>query len=293
MQLFSIGLVELNADGTRAQQRRHGRSRPTARPTSPAWRKVFTGWSWSCPAWPDNGCFFNGQSVNGESDPDRASSRCSAIRSTTRTEEKSFLGITIPAQSRADPAASLKVALDALASHPNVGPFIGRQLIQRLVTSNPSPAYVARVAAAFANNGAGVRGDMKAVVKAVLLHPEARAAVSDTTGKVREPVLRLSAYPARLRPSLRQRQASASATPTTLATRSARRRCARRRSSTSTGPATCRPARGGRRRPGGAGDADRARDHRRGLRQLHARQPGLRCRRLERQHDNRRDLQAD
>ena len=63
--------------------------------------------------------------------------------------EKKFLGATVPAQTRADPSASLKTAMDTLAAHPNVGPFIGRQLIQRLVTSNPSPAYIARVAATF------------------------------------------------------------------------------------------------------------------------------------------------
>ena len=106
-------------------------------------------------------------------------------------EEKKFLGVTIPAQTKGDPDASLKTALDTLANHPNVGPFIGRQLIQRLVTSNPSPQYVAAVASAF-NGSGGVRGDMKAVVKAVLMHPEARS-VSVTGGKLREPVLKLSA----------------------------------------------------------------------------------------------------
>ncbi len=88
------------------------------------------------------------------------------------TLPKSFLGVTIPANTSGE--ASLKIALDTLFNHPNVGPFIGRELIQRLVTSNPSPAYVGRVAAAFANNGQGVRGDMKAVIKAVLLDPEAQ-----------------------------------------------------------------------------------------------------------------------
>jgi uncharacterized protein (DUF1800 family) len=109
-------------------------------------------------------------------------------------EEKRFLGTTIAAQATADPKASLKVALDTLFNHPNVGPFIGKQLIQRLVTSNPSPAYVAAVASAFNNNGAGVRGDMKAVIKAVLLHEEARNISAASAGKVREPVLRLSAW---------------------------------------------------------------------------------------------------
>lgn len=105
--------------------------------------------------------------------------------------EARFLGATVPAGT-AGPAA-LKIALDTLFNHPNVGPFIGRQLIQRLVTSNPSPAYVKRVADTFANNGAGVRGDMKSVFAAVLLDDEARgpAGLSDPNfGHLREPMLR-------------------------------------------------------------------------------------------------------
>jgi uncharacterized protein (DUF1800 family) len=108
--------------------------------------------------------------------------------------EKKFLNVTIPAASTPDGPGDLKIALDALFNHPNVGPFIGKQLIQRMVTSNPSPAYVGRVAAAFNNNGAGVRGDMKAVFQAVLMDPEARTynPASTRFGKVREPVLRLA-----------------------------------------------------------------------------------------------------
>ena len=103
---------------------------------------------------------------------------------------KTVLGATIPA-SAGGPVA-LRQALDILANHPNVGPFFGRQLIQRFVCSNPSAAYVQRVAQAFNNNGLGVRGDLKAVLRAVLLDPEARlidAGVSNS-GKLREPVLR-------------------------------------------------------------------------------------------------------
>jgi uncharacterized protein (DUF1800 family) len=131
--------------------------------------------------------------VGGVSDPDRSFKAMLGYPQYHSTEAKTFLGTTIAAQTTSSPEASLKVALDTLAAHPNVGPFIGRQMIQRLVTSNPSPAYVRAVARAFADNGAGVRGDMKAVVKAVLMHPEARV-MSDTSGKVREPVLRLAAY---------------------------------------------------------------------------------------------------
>jgi uncharacterized protein (DUF1800 family) len=86
--------------------------------------------------------------------------------------------------------------LDALVNHPNTGPFISRQLIQRLVTSNPSPGYVYRVAQVFANNGSGIRGDLTAVVRAILLDYEARspaAAGSFSYGKLREPILRTTA----------------------------------------------------------------------------------------------------
>lgn len=130
--------------------------------------------------------------MNGNQDADRTFKGLLGYPQYHSTEEKKFLGVTIPAQTKSDPDASLKTALDTLFGHANVGPFIGRQLIQRLVTSNPSPAYVSAVAAAF-NGGGGARGDMKAVVKAVLLHPEARTR-SSTSGKLREPVLRLSAY---------------------------------------------------------------------------------------------------
>jgi uncharacterized protein (DUF1800 family) len=190
MQLFSIGLLQLNADGTPKQA--NGAGIETYGPSDIAGlAKVFTGWSWACPDWPDNGCFNSG-ALNGVSDPDRTFKSMLGYPQYHSVDEKSFLGTTIAVQSTANPEASLKAGLDTLAAHPNVGPFIGRQLIQRLVTSNPSPAYVAAVAAAFADNGSGVRGDMKAVVKAVLLHPEARA-TSSTAGKVREPILRLSA----------------------------------------------------------------------------------------------------
>ena len=187
MQLFSIGLVALNANGTvRMDGGKPLDSYGAADVAGLA--KVFTGWSWACPEWPDNNCFFWG-SASGSSDPDRSFKSMLGYPQYHSPEEKKFLGATIAAQSQSDPQASLRVALDTLAAHPNVGPFIGKQLIQRLVTSNPSPQYVASVASAF--NGSG--GDLKAMLRAVLMHPEARQA-SGNRGKVREPVLRLSAY---------------------------------------------------------------------------------------------------
>jgi uncharacterized protein (DUF1800 family) len=190
MQLMSIGLHQLNADGS--EQLAAGQPIDTYTQTDiGGMAKVFTGWSWNCPDWPDNSCFFNG-SANGNSNTDRTFATMLGYPQYHSIEEKKFLGVTIAAQTKGDPDASLKTALDTLYNHSNVGPFIGRQLIQRLVTSNPSPQYVAAVAGAFNNNGAGVRGDMKAVVKAVLMNPEARVA-SSTAGKLREPVLKLSA----------------------------------------------------------------------------------------------------
>ncbi|MBI2732398.1 MAG: DUF1800 family protein, partial [Aquabacterium sp.] len=117
------------------------------------------------------------------------------------TGEKAFLGVRIPAttgtmtQAMAD--AELKMALDTLFRHPNMHAFFGRQLIKRLVTSNPSEDYVYRVAQAFKDNGSGVRGDMKAVLRAVLLDPEARdpSKLADPNwGKLREPMIRWANY---------------------------------------------------------------------------------------------------
>jgi hypothetical protein len=108
------------------------------------------------------------------------------------TSAKTFLGVNIPSQAPADPEASLRVALDTLANHPNVAPFISKQLIQRFVTSNPSAEYVGRVASVFKSS----QGNIRSVVKAILLDTEARdnaVATSDTFGKVKEPVLRLTA----------------------------------------------------------------------------------------------------
>lgn len=188
MQLFSIGLVQLNADGTPALV--NGRAVETYTPADiSGLAKVFTGWSWACSATNSN-CFNNG-STGGVSDPDRYFKPMKGYPQFHSTEAKSFLNVTIAQQATADPAASLKVALDTLAAHPNRAPFISRQLIQRLVTSNPSPTYVSDVSAAFLAARRGT--EMQSLVSAILLHPEARAA-SRGPAKVREPVLRLSAY---------------------------------------------------------------------------------------------------
>ena len=180
MQLFTIGLVELNLDGT-PKLDSNGRQIPTyTQADVEGLARVFTGWA-SKPtgnsgeqAWQFADDFVNPM-VAYENHHD--------------TGAKTIVGgVFVPAGGTA--ATDLKIALDALFNHPNVGPFIGKQLIQRLVTSNPSPAYVARVASAFNNNGSGVRGDMLAVVKAILTDAEAVNVVGD--GKLREPLLRLT-----------------------------------------------------------------------------------------------------
>ncbi len=109
------------------------------------------------------------------------------------TDEKQFLNTTVPAGQT--PEQDLSMALNTLFDHPNVGPFIAKQLIQRLVTSNPSPDYVERVALVFNSNIQGDRGDLGAVVKAILMDREARnadIAAGDNYGKLREPLLRFS-----------------------------------------------------------------------------------------------------
>ncbi len=188
MQLMTIGLYQLNLDGT---QKLDGAGKPIETYSNAdisGLAKVFTGLSWAGPDTSD--ARFRGG--GGTPDvPDHQIKPMQAYDQFHSTSLKQFLGVTIPATTVATTNADIKFALDTLFNHPNVGPFFSKQLIQRLVTSNPSPAYVSRVASAFNNNGAGVRGDMKAVIKAVLLDPEARTAnVSNTSGKLREPVVR-------------------------------------------------------------------------------------------------------
>ncbi len=190
MQLMSIGLFELNPDGSQKLVNGAPVETYTSADIS-GMAKVFTGWSW---AGPDKSL---NRFVGDFENPEREWQAMQSYPQYHSTSAKNFLGTTVPAQGTPDPEASLKIALDRLFAHPNVGPFIGRQLIQRLVTSNPSPDYVGRVAAAFANNGQGVRGDMKAVIRAILLDPEARSdsnIAAIDTGKLREPVLRLSGW---------------------------------------------------------------------------------------------------
>ena len=185
MQLFTIGLVQLNLDGTPALT--GGASTYTYALTDiTGLARVFTGWDFD----------LQGQSgAVGTATPDFM--RRPMIQYPTRHElgAKSFLGSTIAANT--DGVQSLKLALDTIFAHANVAPFVSRQLIQRLVTSNPSPAYVTRVATIFNNDGSGTKGNLRAVLKAILLDDEARSATvaaGSSAGKMREPMLRLSGW---------------------------------------------------------------------------------------------------
>ncbi|WP_056273521.1 MULTISPECIES: DUF1800 family protein [unclassified Roseateles] len=197
MQLFTIGLHELNIDGT---PKRDGFGNPVETYTNAdvlALAKVFTGWSWAFPDSKLNEQHFlwESPSTTAANDPGIDVLPMKAYPAFHSTAQKKFFAgkpwaTTLPAGNSAQ--ADLKATLDVLFNHPNVGPFIGRQLIQHLVTSHPSTAYVGRVAAVFNNNGSGVRGDLGAVVRAVLLDTEARSAPTATAGKLREPVQRLT-----------------------------------------------------------------------------------------------------
>jgi uncharacterized protein (DUF1800 family) len=189
MQLMSIGLFELNPDGTKKLDGA-GKTIPTYDSDDVrGLARVFTGLSW----WHTTP---SEQSFNSVNLPFDAQIKPMIFYPAHHsTSEKKFLSATIPASATADVGGDLKIALDTLFNHPNVGPFMATRLIQQFVTSNPSPAYVGRVAAVFANNGAGVRGDFGATIKAVLLDAEARdvsLATQPGFGKLREPVVRIS-----------------------------------------------------------------------------------------------------
>jgi uncharacterized protein (DUF1800 family) len=179
LQLFSIGLFRLNNDGSIALD-------PQSRPITTydqtvieGFAKVFTGWTYApLPGAPNN-----------TRNPTNYLAPMVLHQTNHDVTAKTILdGVILPANR--DGMIDLNQALDVIANHPNVGPFVGRQLIQLLVTSNPSPAYISRVTAVFNNNGAGVRGDLRAVVKAVLLDPEARNNVPPPPfGKLKEPAL--------------------------------------------------------------------------------------------------------
>jgi uncharacterized protein (DUF1800 family) len=183
LQLFSIGLAQLNPDGT-PQMDGNGIPIPTyTQDTIIGFAHVFTGWTY--PTKPGataqfrNAEYYVGPMIPFDNHHD--------------TGTKLLLnGATLAAGGTTQ--GDLSAALQNIFLHPNVGPFISKQLIQHLVTSNPSPEYVTRITGVFNDNGTGVRGDMKAVINAILMDPEARrgddmAQVQPNDGHLKEPVL--------------------------------------------------------------------------------------------------------
>ncbi len=184
MQLFTIGLYRLRPDGTKVLDENGSPIHTYSQEDVTEMARVFTGLS------DDNG------HIEAEAAFSSHHSRTAPMRPFSGYHDrgsKRILGHTLPAGqgTRRD----IRQALRILVRHPNTAPFVARHLIQRLVTSNPSPQYIERVSRVFENNGEGVRGDMKAVIRAVLLDPEAlhgRREFPETFGKLREPLLYIS-----------------------------------------------------------------------------------------------------
>lgn len=183
MQLFSIGLWELNIDGS--PKLRNGKPIPTYNNKDIAeFSRVFTGLNFGGP-WYDSTNFY--WATQDYTHP------MMAYEAFHDSQAKKLLkGTVLPAGKKT--MEDVEAAIDNLFNHPNTGPFMARLLIQRLVTSNPSPAYIARVAQKFNNNGSNVRGDMLAVIKAILLDEEAREYAytqQPVFGKLREPYMNM------------------------------------------------------------------------------------------------------
>lgn len=177
MQLFTLGLYQLNMDGSIKTANGAPIETYTQADVS-GLARVFTGLSLAS---------------SSTTTPDVYRAPLVMNAALNETGSASFLGTSVSGGGM----AAVNTALDTIFAHPNVPPFVSKQLIQRLVTSNPSPGYIGRVAGVFADNGKGVRGDMQAVLRAILLDTEARsdATLSATAaGKLREPVLRLTSW---------------------------------------------------------------------------------------------------
>jgi len=187
LQLFTVGLVELNADGT-VRTGADGVPLPTYdQSVIEGFANVFTGWNYA-------GSVTFAQARRTLANQVAPMQAYPEQHSPSPKKLLQYPGATKPnLPAGQSPQQDLADALDNIFNHPNVGPFISKQLIQKLVTSNPSPEYVARVTAKFDNDGAGKRGNLAAVVKAILLDVEARpSSVAAATGKVKEPLLRLT-----------------------------------------------------------------------------------------------------
>jgi uncharacterized protein (DUF1800 family) len=199
LQLFSVGVDLLNQDGTPVLDAQGNHVPTYSQADITNFARVFTGWNLSA------NVLWVGDGVTGVPNYTAPMILVNQAFNTCDVNQKTVLnGVNLPAcgatcanttagntATQAYKVAELELAVDNLFNHQNTGPYLCSQLIHQMVTSNPSPAYVGRCAAAFANNGSGARGDMKAVITAILLDPEARGDVKNapTYGHLREPVL--------------------------------------------------------------------------------------------------------
>jgi uncharacterized protein (DUF1800 family) len=189
MQLFTVGLVELNLDGT-VKKDAQGQPIPTYdQSVIEGFANVFTGWNYAGAA-----SFAQARrTLQNQVQPMQAYPEQHSPAAKTLLQYPGAAKPSLPAGQT--PQQDLADALDNIFNHPNVGPFISKQLIQKLVTSNPSPQYVERVASRFNDDGTGRRGNLQAVVRAILTDTEARSATgSATAGKLKEPLLRLTQF---------------------------------------------------------------------------------------------------
>ncbi len=185
MQLFTIGLSELNMDGTQKLQGGVPIDTYDASDISNL-AKVFTGYDFDYTGY---------VKTDTTSNTSYTTLPMKQVGNNFSQSDKSFLNTTISGSTSA--AEALKTTLDLLFNHANTAPFFAKQMIQRLVTSNPSPAYVQRVAQVFVSNTAGVRGDLASVFAAILLDDEARSPAGLTDpqfGKIREPIVRFTQW---------------------------------------------------------------------------------------------------
>jgi uncharacterized protein (DUF1800 family) len=184
MQLFALGVVKLNQDGTTIRDAKGKPLETYDQEDVEAMAKALTGWRFAPSTTPLPSSDWTNAGHLMEPDTWRA---------THDFNGKVILGVNFPAGR--DAAKELDAVVDVLINHPNIAPFVSLRLIQHLVTSDPSPQYIARVSQVFRNNGSGVAGDMKAVIRAILLDPDARkgdvpdALGSTQIGKIREPLL--------------------------------------------------------------------------------------------------------
>jgi uncharacterized protein (DUF1800 family) len=187
LQLFSIGLFMLNQDGTVQRDVNNVPVPSYDQTTVNNFTKVFTGWSF-CNNSTNPACANAVVGTVNYKDPLLLNQNAHDVTAKTLLSYPNAVNTNIAANLNGN--TELELALDNIFNHPNVAPFVSKLLIQHLVTSDPTPAYVGRVAAIFNNNGAGTRGDLKAVVRAILLDPEARGDLKTDPnyGKLREPV---------------------------------------------------------------------------------------------------------